>query len=372
MQAAAGRSPMRPSRLLIVLLALALALQNARADPLRYEFLLLPSVEAGGVFNRKAAETEVRDEVIVADLLLSLQKGPFKLFGEYLKSDHEGDLERFQLGWQLSDDTVIWVGRFHQPTGVWNHEHHHGQYLQTSITRPSIEEWEDLGGVLPQHFTGVLVESSKAVWDTWRLRTAVGGGIAPQITNEGMEPFNLLHPDSDRHKLGFQARASLHPGDITETGFGILAALDDMPGVGLESADVSSPAMIGLDHVELRLYGLFGTYAATSWKLLSAAYYADARLYYTGSRISDSFSVGYVQLERHLVRDLTGYVRWEDSISAGHAYLELFERYARSRHVAGLRWDFAQRQAITVQFADTHRLHGSYSDLRLQWSAAFF
>jgi hypothetical protein len=361
---------MRPSRLLIVLLVLVV--RSVRADPLQYEFLVMPSVEGGGVFNRKSAETEVRDEVVNADLLLTLQKGPFKLFGEFLKSDHEGDLERFQLGWQVSDDTVIWVGRFHQPTSVWNHDHHHGQYLQTTITRPSIDEWEDLGGVLPQHFTGVLVESSQAVLDTWRLRTAFGAGIAPQINSEGMEPFDLLHPNSERHKVGFQARASLHPGDFTETGFGILAARDDMPAVGLELGNLPTPAMIGLDHVELRLYGLFGTYAGTSWKLLSAAYYADARLFYTGSRINDSFTVGYVQLERRMVRDLTGYVRWEDSISAGHSYLELFERYARSRHVAGLRWDFARRQAITVEFADTHKLHGSYSGIRLQWSAALF
>jgi hypothetical protein len=361
---------MRLSRLLIVLLALVH--QSVRADPLQYEFLLLPSVEAGAVFNRKASETEIRDEVIRADLLLSLQKGPFRLFGEYLKSDHEGDLERFQLGWQLSNDTVIWIGRFHQPTSVWNHEHHHGQYLQTSITRPSIDEWEDLGGVLPQHFTGVLVESSQAISDTWRLRTALGAGIAPQINQEGMEPFDLLHPDSERHRLGFHARASLHPGDITETGFGILAAHDDMPGVGLESIRESTPGLIGLDHVELKLYGLFGTYAAASWKLLGTAYYADARLFYTGYRINDSFTVGYVQLERRLVRDLTGYVRWEDSISAGHSYLELFDRYARSRHVAGLRWDLARRQAVTVELVDAHKLHGSYSNIRLQWCAALF
>jgi hypothetical protein len=361
---------MRPSRLLIVLLALAL--RSVRADPLQYEFLLLPSAEAGAVFNRSAAQTEVRDEVIRADLLLSLQKGPFKVFGEYLRSDHEGDLERFQLGWQLSSDTVIWIGRFHQPTSVWNHEHHQGQYLQTSVTRPSIDEWEDLGGVLPQHFTGVLVESSQALSDTWQLRTAVGAGIAPQISGEGMEPFDLLHPDSERHRMGYQARASLHPGDVTETGFGLLAAHDDMPGVELEPGNVSTPLMLGLDHVQLTLYGLFGTYAGSSWKVLSAAYYADARLYYTGYRINDSFTVGYAQLERRLGRDLTGYARWEDSISAGHNYLELFERYARSRHVAGLRWDLARHQALTVEYADTHKLHGSYSTIRLQWSAAFF
>ena len=166
------------------------------------------------------------DGVLQADMLLSLQKGQFKFFAEYLLSDHEGDLERFQLGWQLSNDTVIWIGRYHQPASVWNHEHHHGQYLQTSVTRPDIEEWEDLGGVLPQHFTGMLIESSRPVFGGWRLRTAVAGGIAPQMTSEGLKPYDLVHPDSDRHTMGYQARASLHPNDFTESGVGVLVATD--------------------------------------------------------------------------------------------------------------------------------------------------
>ena len=74
--------------------------------------------------------------------------------------------------------------------------------------------------MLPQHFTGMLIESSKTVFGAWRLRTAVAGGIAPQITSEGLEPFDLLHPTSNRHTMGYQARASLHPGEFTETGVG--------------------------------------------------------------------------------------------------------------------------------------------------------
>jgi hypothetical protein len=357
---------MRASRLLLLVFLLSSPL--GRADPLRYEFLLLPSAGVVGTFDRRATDTQIHDEVVQADLLLTLQKGPFKLFGEYLLSDHEGDLERFQLGWQLSDDTVLWIGRFHQPTSVWNHDHHHGQYLQTSITRPDIDEWEDLGGVLPQHFTGALLESGATVFRSWWLQTAVAGGIAPQITSEGMEPFDLLRPDSNRHQMGYQARASLHPGEFTETGAGIVLAHDELTGV-----ELTSPQLLGFDHAEIRLVGLFATYAGTQWKLNSAIYDAYARLYYTGYRRNDSFIVGYIQAERRLPHNLTGYVRWEDSAgAAGSPYLQLFERFARSRRVAGLRWDFMARQALTVQFANTLKLDGHYSDIRLQWSAAFF
>jgi hypothetical protein len=345
-----------------------LSVQAARGDPLQYEFLLLPSAESAATFDRHAPDTEVVDEVLKADMLLSLQKGPFKLFGEYLLSDHEGDLERFQLGWQLSDDTVIWVGRYHQPTSVWNHDHHHGQYLQTSITRPAIDEWEDLGGVLPQHFTGVLIESSHPVFGSWRLRTALGAGIAPQLTSEGLQPFDLVHPDSNRHQMGYQARASLHPGDFTETGFGFLVAHDDLTAI----AQIS-PAQIGFDHAELKLVGLFGSYAGASWKVTGTIYHTDARLYYTTATVDDHFAVGYVEAERHLGFDLTAYARWEDSVGAGGSrYLHLFDEFVRTRHVVGLRWDFVSRQALTVQFSDSHTLNGRFSDVRLQWSAAFF
>jgi hypothetical protein len=244
---------MRVSRLLIVLAVFCSPW--ARGDPLQHEFLLMPSATAIGTFDRQAPETQLYDEVVQADALLSLQKGPIKLFGEYLLSDHEGDLERFQLGWQLSSDTVVWVGRYHQPTSVWNHDHHHGQYLQTSITRPWIDDWEDLRGVLPQHFTGVLIESSQELLDGWRLRTALAGGLAPKLTNGGLEPFDLVHPDSGR-RPGYQARASLHPGEFSDSGFGAIVAYDEIDATSLRRV-----SGVGLDRVNLQLYGVFGVYA---------------------------------------------------------------------------------------------------------------
>jgi hypothetical protein len=43
----------------------------------------------------------------------------------------------------------------------------------------------------------------------------------------------------------------------------------------------------------------------------------------------------------------------------------------RQRNVGGLRWDFVQRQALTLQLSETNTLAGHFSDIRLQWSAAF-
>jgi hypothetical protein len=356
---------MRVSRLLLALAVFCSAL--ARGDPLQHEFLLLPSAQAVGTFDRQSPRTQLYDEVVQADALLTLQKGPLKLFGEYLLSDHEGDLERFQLGWQLSSDTIIWIGRYHQPTSVWNHDHHHGQYLQTSITRPTIDEWEDLGGVLPQHFTGVLIESSHSLFNDWRLRTAVAGGVAPKLTNTGLEPFDLIHPDSGR-RTGYQARASLHPGEFTETGIGVLAADDQ-----LAASELSLRGRPGLGHVDLRLFGVFGAYAGDAWKVTGTVYYVQAQLHYLGFSVDDSFGVGYLEAERHFPHELTAFARYEESAGVGHSpYLRLYQQFFRSRYVGGVRWDFSERQALTLQVADSFLLNGHYCDVRLQWSAALF
>ena len=341
---------------------------RARGDPLQHEFLLLPSAIAVSTFDRQSPETQLYDQVVQADALLSLQKGPLRLFAEYLLSDHEGDLERFQLGWQLSSDTIIWIGRYHQPSSVWNHDHHHGQYLQTSISRPWIDEWEDLRGALPQHFTGVLVESNHQVFRQWRLRAAVSGGIAPKITTEGLEAFDLVHPESGS-RMGYQARASLHPDEFTETGLGVLAAVDS-----LAAEKLTVPSGVGLDFVHLQLFGSFGTYAGEGWKLTGTVYRANAELhYFSQTSSSASFWVGYVEAERRLGRDFTGFVRGEASAGASDVlYLRLFEQFARNRYLGGVRWDFADRQALTLQLTDSHMLNGRFKDLRLQWSAALF
>ena len=339
----------------------------ARGDPWQYELLLMPSAQAVGTFNRHAPVTEIVDEVVQVDTLFTVQRGPFKVFGEYLLSDHEGDLERFQLGWQATEDTVIWIGRYHQPTSVWNHDHHHGQYLQTSITRPFLDEWEDLGGILPQHFTGVLIESGHKAFGSWRLRTAIAGGLAPIITPGGLEPFDLLHPNSDHEQVGFQARASLHPGEFTESGFGLLLATDELPAIGL-----TAPPIPGLDHADLKVLGAFGIYAGNNWKVHATWYHVDTQLNSPTASVSGSFGVGYVEAERRLPYELTGFLRWEGSANAGdNAYLKLFPLFVRQRNVIGLRWDFVRRQALTLQLSDTNTLAGHFSDIRLQWSAAF-
>src|SRR5262245_53852710 len=92
----------------------------------------------------------------------------------------ETDVERAQLGYVFSDAATLWAGRFHSPWGYWNTAFHHGQQIQTSITRPQFLEFEDHGGVIPAHTVGL--------WVTGVMPTGPGklgydlfGGNAPRI-----------------------------------------------------------------------------------------------------------------------------------------------------------------------------------------------
>lgn len=123
------------------------------------------------------------------DVLYSYLNGRFRLLGEY-----ELELERFQLGWQGGEKSTGWLGRFHRPSRHWNTIYHHGQFLQTTISRPFLEQFEDHGGVVPTHSTGLLFETAHQLETTADLRAAVSFGAAPVIDRTELKPFDPYSP----------------------------------------------------------------------------------------------------------------------------------------------------------------------------------
>ena len=79
---------------------------------------------------------------------------------------------------------------------------------------------------------------------------AMGGGIAPVLTPEGLEPLDLLTLDTRRHKLGFQARIAWLPDELEDSGVGLLFAHNEIAWRG--PADAPPP---GFDHVDQSVIG---------------------------------------------------------------------------------------------------------------------
>ena len=65
------------------------------------------------------------------------------------------DVERLLIKYDFGDDLNIQVGRFHTSIGYWNDTYHHGEWLNTAISKPFAVNFEDSGGIIPAHLVGI-------------------------------------------------------------------------------------------------------------------------------------------------------------------------------------------------------------------------
>jgi hypothetical protein len=66
------------------------------------------------------------------------------------------EVERIMIRYDTNDYFKVSFGRYHTPINYWNTAFHHGQWLQTSISRPEMTQFG--GSFIPVHFVGSLVE----------------------------------------------------------------------------------------------------------------------------------------------------------------------------------------------------------------------
>ncbi len=308
------------------------------------------------------------DAAAAADIVLAASRDRFRVFGEFLLSSKEHDLERFQLGVEPVPNTVVWFGRFHQPASAWNTEHHHGRYLQTTITRPSIEMWEDEEGAIPQHLTGLLLEARPAIGESAGLQLSLGAGLGPRIQEDGeLDPLDLLDVHRGRRRTSWSGRIAFLPDYVGASAFGLLAARHEIPVI-----DAAAAAALGATRVRQDLYGAFADWRREPWRAIAAVY--DVRVALDGGSAAktESFVAGYAQAEWQLPHGFTLYGRQESSSRAARStYLSVGHQSFDVRQTTlGLRSDFRPRMALTLEIARAETLQGRQNEFRLQWSAA--
>jgi len=70
------------------------------------------------------------------------------------------EIERSIIRYEHNDYFKISFGRYHTPINYWNTTFHHGQWLQTTVSRPEMVQFG--GKFIPVHFVGALVEGAAA------------------------------------------------------------------------------------------------------------------------------------------------------------------------------------------------------------------
>jgi hypothetical protein len=304
-----------------------------------------------------------------ADVVLGLTKHQFRVFGEFFAAPSESDLERFQVGFEFVPETVLWVGRFHQPASAWNTEHHHGQYLQTDITRPYIERWEDEQGIIPQHITGAFLESRQSIGGDRAIQLSGGIGAGPALTNTSMDPISLIRSNPGRHGLSVTGRVAYLPEYVGASSVGLLFGHHDF--------DASSAPALHSSYANLTVYGAYIDWTVERWRVVGADYYVNVALDRTTR--NESFMSGYLQVERQLPGRFTVFSRLESSARMQQSrYVDLFNHdledgsleIALRRQALGVRWDYARRQALTLELSHIVSLQQQSNQVRVQWSAA--
>jgi hypothetical protein len=341
---------------------------SAQHDHSSGEFEVFVAAEAYHGSGQTRADNA--DPWIDADVVFGVTRHQFRMFGEYNAAPDERDLERFQMGFEFAPETVLWLGRFHQPASAWNTEHHHGQYLQTDITRPYIERWEDQHGLIPQHITGALFESRQSIGKDGAIQISAGIGAAPALRAGAMDPIDLIGSNPGRHRLSVTGRLAYLPEYVGASSIGLLFGHDY-----LTASNARSLPSLHSSQAELTIYGLYTDWYTERWRVVGATYYVDVRLDQTTR--NESFVSGYLQVERQLPKRFTVFGRLEESARMQESrYVALFDdrdgdiELALHRQALGLRWDFTRRQALTLELAHVISLNQRSDEMRVQWSAA--
>ena len=350
---------------LSVMLAVGTVLPALASDQFEHEALLF--LDAQGANKLLGFNDHIRspDGILEADVVYSASWNRLHFLTEYLLSTKETELERMQIGWQIQDDSRIWLGRFHVPSNYWTTAFHHGKYLQISISNPGISEFEDAGGAIPIHSTGLLLDTAHIFEGGAGIKTAFSVGTASVLEPNFLESFDIFDPSPD-HKLAFHFRFSYLPDYFADSQFGIHALYAD-----INAEDVFFQN-IPVSGVELINVGAFFDWRFENWHVFSVVSHLIPRLK-TSQFVDDhQFTSGYVQTEFEFNDAWTVYGRLEASRSAGDSkYLSLIPGFVKSRELIGTRFDFWEHQALTLELANVNAVQAKFGQILLQWSAVF-
>jgi len=94
------------------------------------------------------------------------------------------EVERSIIRFEENDYFKVSFGRYHTPINWWNMTYHHGEWLQTTISRPEMVQFG--GSFLPVHFVGTLVEGAvPADGMNLNYNFGIGNGRSSVISRDG-------------------------------------------------------------------------------------------------------------------------------------------------------------------------------------------
>lgn len=346
--------------LFVVLAGMALFLIGSAAHAeYKGEFIPFPLVTLH--FNdRDVAPLDQHGSTAAVDFFYSAEYGQARLLAEFFIDQEEREMERLAVGWVLTENTRLWLGRYHTALDQWNRKHHHGAYLQTTIYRPGIIEFEEEGGAIPAHATGISLQKTRHT-ASHMIYYTLDLGLGPELTPGHLSALDILKPGRGDHQLLVTLALSHH---AMETPF------DDS---GVFVGYVVIPSSInGIDQARLNILGAYSNYSQERWHVRGSLMRIGTDLdLSSGNQTDDAFFYAYLQPEYRQQADLSFYGRVEISEgAANNLYLQQIPAYIRQRGLIGARYQLSENQALKFELANLDQYGQRYSQATLQWSAA--
>ena len=169
------------------------------------------------------------DPLIVARLSdNSKVVGDFAITSDNFSGDgFNFDIERLYAEYDINDSFVVQAGRVNTSIGYYNNVYHNGTYFQTTVDRPGIYDFEDSGGILPVHLTGLTL-SGEIPSGSWGLHyvAQVGNGRDYDLgkptffvsDNNDFKAFNFELSAKPEWAPGNQFGASVYYDTVTTPG----------------------------------------------------------------------------------------------------------------------------------------------------------
>jgi hypothetical protein len=311
------------------------------------EVILFPAASTSRNFTGSAPKEN--DNLLSGSLFFSQDIGRLRFLGEVLLSNREKEVERAQIGWKVAQDATIWAGRFHTPIGFWNTEFHHGAYLQTTIHRPQITNYEDENGLLPLHGMGALFQSKKTLGDS-SLNVELSLASGPTLHHDGLEPIALLR--KQRYgRTGGSAKIAWQPQTTSNTQFGASAGRFTLPYEDHFTDSISQTVVNG-----------FVNWEHERWRALGEIYIIRNNALEGGIRSQSTIKSAYLQTEYRISDNLLGYFRVENTTAPlSDPLISRVPTVARHAATIGTRIELGKRLALKVEAFTSSRFDATTS-----------
>lgn len=287
-------------------------------------------------------------------------EGRLQLLAEAIVTEHTHEMQRLQLGWRVNTNNVLWLGRYHTPVGYWNTEYHHGQYLQTAISRPAAVNFEGRSGILPTHFTGLMLEGHHSLESGRELEYVLTVGETASFHGHRLRPVDVLDPGASENEIGYVFRFALRPEALQENLIGLFIAQNTF----------HADAATSLHEIDQTAVGIFVNQHWNQSRIIAELLQVRHEFHTGNGNIQGSFPTLYVQGEQKFLDEYTAFARIEKTWNnEDDPLLQQLPAFTMERQAIGVRWDFKEWHALTLELAHGRQQHGSASEVLLQWSA---